>query len=125
MVKIVTQPLNVDALRVYQKNSPSKWADKFGDLDLDNIPEEYMKIRTVNVLNQDGTHALDGSGREMMREEEFFDAIQYRKDLIAKNRPKTPIMEELKDTQPVVVVDSSPVQVPSSNFESKIGQDRI
>lgn len=34
-------PLDVEALKVYKKMNPSKFAHKFGDLDLDNLPPNF------------------------------------------------------------------------------------
>lgn len=107
MVKIIQRPLSIEGLKVYKEKSPSKYVDKFGDLDLDNIPEEYMKKGMFPTIQQDGTMATDSKGRPIMHEEEYFDAIQYRKDLIAKVRPKTPLIEELK-VPPVVSVQNAP-----------------
>jgi len=115
MVKIIETHLTVEGLKLYQQKSPSKWKDKFGDLDLDNIPKEYMRIGQFPTFQQDGSVLKDNKGNAIFHEEEYFDAIQYRKDLIAKIRPKTPVIEELKKA-PVVVVDvptSSPDMSPS------------
>lgn len=107
MVKIIQRPLSIEGLKVYKEKSPSKYVDKFGDLDLDNIPKEYMKMGMFPTVQQDGTLLTDSKGRPIMHEEEFFDAIQYRKDLIANVRPKTPLIAELA-VAPTVTVAQAP-----------------
>ena len=83
MVKIVTQPVSIEGLKGYKKNNPSKFADKFGDLDLDNIPKEYMKTRKVQVSEKE------------WKDEEYFDSIAYRKFIIS-GKPQTPLMPEFQ-----------------------------
>jgi len=83
MVKIVTQPVSIEGLKGYKKNNPSKFSDKFGDLDLDNIPKEYMKVRKVQV------------GEREWKDEEYFDSIAYRKFIIS-GKPETPLMPEFQ-----------------------------
>lgn len=98
MAKINIQPLSIEGLKNYAKNSPSKFKDKFGDLDLDNIPKEYMKVLP--------------SG------EEYFDSIQYRADVLSK-KAKTPVMKDLpkdfkldlKPSQPAEAPDLSPSHI--------------
>lgn len=82
MVKIITRPLSIEGLKVYKEKSPSKWKDKFGDLDLDNIPQEYMRKGMFPKIRQDGTVEYDNNGKMVEIEMEYFDAVQYRKDRI-------------------------------------------
>lgn len=37
----VTVPLDINGLRNYKRQNPVKFKDKFGDLDLDNLPEGF------------------------------------------------------------------------------------
>lgn len=113
-------PLSIEGLKVYKEKSPSKYKDKFGDLDLDNIPAEYMKIGMFPEYQQDGTILTDRKGNAILHEEEYFDAIQYRQDLIANVRPKTPVIEALRKA-PVI---NTNMQAPAPDLsESHIGDE--
>lgn len=71
-------------------------------------------------IQQDGTMETDQKGKPIMHEEEYFDAIQYRKDLIARVRPKTPLIDGLNVPAQVNIVP------PSSSVDmspSHIGED--
>ena len=35
------KPLDIEGLKIYKKQNPAKFAHKFGDLDLDNLPEGF------------------------------------------------------------------------------------
>jgi hypothetical protein len=107
MVKVIQLPLTLEGLKVYKEKSPSKYKDKFGDLDLDNIPQEWMKKGMFPNFRQDGTPETDKKGNVIMHEEEYFDAIGYRKHLIDTVRPKTPLIDGLK-VQPAVDVSKIP-----------------
>lgn len=100
MVKINIKPLSIQGLKVYKSKSPSKYADKFGNLDLDNIPKEYMRKGVFPSMNKDGTPEMNDEGQQVMKEEEYFDSIQYRKDILAP-KPKTPIDPSLVPPAPV------------------------
>lgn len=50
-------PLTIEALRVYKKQNPAKFAHKFGDLDLDNLPEGFT-IEDANKIRYLRTQAL-------------------------------------------------------------------
>lgn len=91
MGKIIITPLSIKALKLYKEKSPSKYKDKYGDLDLDNIPKEYMKMGLFPNLRQDGTPETDSSGNPIMHEEEYFDSLQYKQDVTAK-KPPTPLI---------------------------------
>ena len=96
-------PLTIEGLRAYQEKSPSKWVDKFGDLDLDNIPQEYMKMGSFPTFKADGTIITDVKGNPVMEQREYFDAIAYRQNLIATVRPKTPILPHLKGNEQAIL----------------------
>lgn len=83
MTKIVTEPVSIEGLKGYKKNNPSKFADKFGELDLDNIPAEYMKTRKVQVSEKE------------WQDEVYFDSIAYRR-MIISGKPATPLMPEFQ-----------------------------
>lgn len=91
MGKIIITPLSVQSLKLYKEKSPSKYKDKYGDLDLDNIPKEYMKKGLFPNLRQDGTPETDNSGNPIMHEEEYFDSLQYKQDVTA-SKPQTPLI---------------------------------
>ena len=121
MVKIIQMPLSIEGLKVYKEKSPSKYKDKFGDLDLDNIPAEYMKVGLYPTVQQDGTILTDNKGKPILHEEEYFDAIQYRQDLIANVRPKTPIIESLRKAPVINTAMQAPT--PDLDSESHIGDE--
>jgi len=123
MVKIIQRPLSIEGLKAYKEKSPSKYKDKFGDLDLDNIPVEYMKKGMFPTIQQDGTLLSDNKGNPIMHEEEYFDAIQYRKDLIANVRPKTPLIDGLKVAPVVNIVDASEPDMTPSHIDKELGQE--
>lgn len=117
-------PLTIEGLKAYQQKSPSKWKDKFGDLDLDNIPAEYMKLGMFPKFNEDGTMITDTKGNPKLEEREYFDAIQYRQDLIAKVRPKTPLLAGLKGNEQAVLGQASsvPDMTPSAIDKNLAGE---
>lgn len=41
MTQIDIRPLTREGLKLYKEKSPSKFKHKFGDLDLDNIPDDF------------------------------------------------------------------------------------
>ncbi len=87
MGKIIITPLSIKSLKLYKEKSPAKYADKYGDLDLDNIPKEYMKMGWFPNLRQE----TDNSGNPIMHEEEYFDSLQYKQDVTTK-KPQTPLI---------------------------------
>lgn len=114
------RPLSIKGLKVYKEKSPSKFEDKFGDLDLNNIPAEYMKKGQFPKVDKDGKQEFDEDGKAIFVEEEYFDSIQYRKDRLVAgstmNRPAEVIPGlTMKAEQ---VTPSAPDMSPS-----KIGED--
>lgn len=85
------RPLSIRGLKVYKQKSPSKFEDKFGNLDLDNIPQEYMKVGQFPKVDKDGKQEFDEDGKAIFVEEEYFDSVQYRQDRLkagsTMNRP--------------------------------------
>lgn len=93
MVRIVQRPLSIEGLKVYKKMSPSKYEAKFGDLDLDEIPEEYMREGMFPVIKKDGSILEDEDNEPVMRKERYFDSVAYRA-MILKGKPQTPVLKE-------------------------------
>lgn len=92
MTRIELRPIDIKGLKTYKKMSPSKFEAKFGDLDLDNIPQEYMKTHKVQIAEDE------------WKDETYFDSIAYRK-MILSGKPQTPVDPTL------VPAPSAPVAV--------------
>lgn len=111
MVKIEIKPIDIAGLKLYQKKSPAKFMDKFGDLDLDNIPKEYMRVHKVQVSETE------------WKDEEYFDSIQYRKDILAP-KPKTPV--DISLVPPPNAPVYTPAPAPTPDFSpANIGGDFV
>lgn len=92
MTKIEYKPLDIASLKVYAEKSPSKFADKFGDLDLDNIPAEFMKKRRDPIMGVvNGKDAVVGYTDEY----EYFDSVAWRK-MILSRKTRTPLLPHLQ-----------------------------
>lgn len=112
MTKIISKPLGAEGMKAYLAKNPIKYKDKFGDLDPDNLPKEYMKMGWFPTLRQDGTPDTDSQGNPIFHEEEYFDALAYRQKLLA-TRPRTPLLHESERT---VYVREAP-KVDSTNVD--------
>lgn len=50
-IKTEFKSLDIEGLRIYKKQNPVKFFRKFGDIDLDNLPEDFnIEVQKMKVL---------------------------------------------------------------------------
>lgn len=106
------KPLDIDGLKVYKKQNPVKFFRKFGDIDLDNLPEDFsIEVQKMKMLSlQPKTPLIDFSGAVAPKRELTPSEIVAEIARLTAKLPAT-VVEEKKEVE---VNDVAPV---SNNVE--------
>lgn len=101
MTNIEIKPLSAEGLKLYREKSPSKFKDKFGNLDLDNLPEnfDFDAHRRAIIANKPKPELIMGLGIET-----------GKTDFKAETPKVTPEVKEVEIVEAIEEVKPEPVK---------------
>lgn len=112
-MEIKINNLTLEGLKEYKLKSPSKFADKFGDLDLDNLPPNWdinahrraiinKKEKPPLIRDANGIHIPENTIVELPKEvTEVFNKVTEISEVGSGERAEIPEVTEVKEVSKV------------------------